>query len=551
MAYGPRIELRNEGLGRHLAEFLRASLRRDDVEFVIAAPSWMRDHLRDLMDGFGVSEGQYEILGPTQSSLSWSAFQTGTRVRKWLSRVRKKDDVKKGGLLLRIKFAGIRLVSRVTRYLMRTRNPLVFVATVILALSLLPFAALIYLLRNTVLKGVGRLRRSSTLRRMLGTTQPAKPRIFGLLGRMRHHLYQTMCDEEARLVAEMANRRDDISAWYCPTAFWPQFNLIEKPRLTCVPDVVFTGFPVGFATDEPAADQLFNNFRRIESIIDAGHAFVTYSKHVKQKTLVERFQVKGSSVHVVPHGANRLDELITVTGFADNRKASDALSAQYFWSATSKATNNWNGVRFSSGDLGFVFYASQFRPNKNVVTLLKAYRWLRREKLLRYKLILTGAWQADREVNRYLTENNLHDDVLCLRNLTERELAACYNRAVLAVNPSLSEGGMPFTFTEAVSVGTPVVMADIPVTKEILTDKVVHQKTVFNPESWTAMAEKIEWAIQHKDSLYKIQRAFYDEVLVNRTWDHVVADYIDILNDMAGKPFSYTPEIVERLNEAV
>jgi len=52
--------------------------------------------------------------------------------------------------------------------------------------------------------------------------------------------------------------------------------------------------------------------------------------------------------------------------------------------------------------------------------------------------------------------------------LVEFRIAACYKLADLAVNPSLSEGGFPFTFTEALSVGTPVVMARIPVTEEII-----------------------------------------------------------------------------------
>ena len=45
LAYPPKVDLRAEGLGRHLAEFLKAAQERGDVQFVIACPSWMKKSL--------------------------------------------------------------------------------------------------------------------------------------------------------------------------------------------------------------------------------------------------------------------------------------------------------------------------------------------------------------------------------------------------------------------------------------------------------------------------------------------------------------------------
>jgi hypothetical protein len=50
-------------------------------------------------------------------------------------------------------------------------------------------------------------------------------------------LYRLMEDVEARLMNDQINSRNDVQAWYSPTAFWPQFNKVRAPRLTCVPDV--------------------------------------------------------------------------------------------------------------------------------------------------------------------------------------------------------------------------------------------------------------------------------------------------------------------------
>jgi glycosyltransferase involved in cell wall biosynthesis len=128
----------------------------------------------------------------------------------------------------------------------------------------------------------------------------------------------------------------------------------------------------------------------------------------------------------------------------------------------------------------------------------------------------------------------LSQDVLFLRNLPLQQLAACYRLARLAVNPSLSEGGFPFTFTEALSVGTPVVMARIPVTEGVVTDPDLQSMMLFDPYDWQDMAKRIEWALENGATLLSKQRSLYDR-LAQRTWRHVVDDHIEILDRIAAE----------------
>ncbi len=103
---------------------------------------------------------------------------------------------------------------------------------------------------------------------------------------------------------------------------------------------------------------------------------------MKDRTLSRFFHIGSDRVSVIPHSANRLDHLIKVSGFRDNEEATDILSApQHFGGALAKSSNNNQAMWYSSRDLGFLFYASQIRPNKNVMTLLKAYYHLRRTKI--------------------------------------------------------------------------------------------------------------------------------------------------------------------------
>lgn len=118
---------------------------------------------------------------------------------------------------------------------------------------------------------------------------------------------------------------------------------------------------------------------------------------------------------------------------------------------------------------------------------------------------------------------------MCLRDLSARELAACYRLADLAVSSSLSEKGGPFTLTEALSVGTQVVMARIAVTEEAVTDLELQDVMLFDPYDWKDMAVWIEWALQNTDGLLEHQLKLYER-LAERSWRTVVDEHIAILD---------------------
>jgi len=258
-------------------------------------------------------------------------------------------------------------------------------------------------------------------------------------------LYRYMEEGESQLLRQLIERRTDIQAWYCPTAFWPQFNDIDKPRLICVPDVVLAHFPAGYAP--VGGDRILESFRRVEETIERGQHFVTYSEDVKWRTLVDHYRIDPQCVSVIPHGANRLDSLIKVSGFPNDTEATEQLCRRLLRQAMGKAVQPKGRRLPSFHHSDYIFYASQFRPNKNVVTLLRAYEYLLRRRYIGCKLVLTGDPQVQPLVARYVRKHRLEFDVLFLRNLSDRQLAACYRLATLAVNPSLSEGGCPFTLT--------------------------------------------------------------------------------------------------------
>jgi glycosyltransferase involved in cell wall biosynthesis len=526
LCYPPTVDLRMEGLGRQLGEFIKGAQERDDVSFVIACPSWLTENLDQLFESCNLPPGAIELIAPHSSPLLLTLY------RKYLAYLsRKPSPRRKPSLRKRVWQFIVDCRTQVERRLAITRNLFTAMFWGSLLFAFLFTGATLKLMwalpidvHSIITRVYGKLMRR-ILPARLATPQVAPRSRQGESEASR--LFRLMEEYEATLMGKLIDARKDVIAWFSPTAFWPSFNEIAAPRLICVPDVVLTEFPAGFAA--VSGFGMRHNFNKVEKAIRQGEYFVTYSEHTKWETLVRRYGVHPQSVYVVRHGANRLDELIRVSGFPDNDAATEKLCRNLLLSAMQKDLHRgYSGFSINTG-IGFLFYASQFRPSKNILSLLRAYDYLLKRRFIGHKLILTGNPRELDDVMAFIEKKNLQNDVLCLHGLSEQELAACYRLADLAVNPSLSEGGCPFTFTESLSVGTPVVMARIPVTEEVITEPKLQELMLFDPYDWTDMAHKIEWGLHNRDLLLARQKPFYDR-FAQRSWRNVVDEYVAILD---------------------
>ncbi|MBO3276225.1 glycosyltransferase [Pseudomonas schmalbachii] len=531
LAYAPTVDLRGEGLGRYLASFLKGAARQPEVRFVLVCPSWSRKSLQALFEEEQVPPDTFELISPKGIPPILHCYEVWDRFRK--------RSLRKS----RLRRLAERAKEWKATFLEKTLHQIAGAQSFpVLALKLIPLgllgllgilfspllfaAAAIYATKVSSRRLVERL--TQPLKRMRRRIQKLshQPKDDGLAVRM----YREMENVEARRMQEMINTQSHVRAWYCPTAFWPEFNKIKAPRLVCVPDVVMSDFAVGFSTIGP--DRMLKVFQDVGKTIEGGDRFVTYSESVKWETLVDRYAVAPSRVSVVNHAPNDLTRWVSVTGFNDNVSTSRTYCRRLLETALRRTLKTPYGAGFLNSDFKFFFYASQIRPNKNVLTLLRAYEYLLHRKLIGHKLILTGHAAASPEVSTFVLEHRLEKEVLFLHGLKTSELAACYALSDLAVNPSLSEGGCPFTFTEALSVNTPVVMARIPVTEEVLTEPELQEVTFFDPYDWKDLAGRIEWAIEHRDELLAIQQRTYMQ-LSKRSWTDVVDEHLQILENMS------------------
>lgn len=534
LAYAPSLDLRHEGLGRYLAAFVKGASLRDDVRFVLVCPSWSRTGIAELFASEGVPEGKLEIISPAKKPIVLRVYEAYLERKK-----RNKKSRLVQWLGARVTALKNSLINHVEQRLVTTQSLLGVLGLLIEGLVALTAVVVVSPVVLAVLFGLGLVRIPKItrliLRRFFRRFSVVSSRVGGAVQEPKDdafvfRLYKRMESIESEKMLKLISGQSKVKAWYSPTAFWPAFNRINAPRLMCVPDVVLSDFPVEFSG--LGGDRYMQTFESVRRSIQTGQHFITYSEAIKWETLVDQYSVNPADVTVIHHAPNMLHKWVTTRGFSDLAET----SKHYCWTLLSAAMRKSSNRHYTSGfrnsSFKFLFYASQFRPNKNLLMLLRAYEYLLRNKFLSHKLILTGDPEKFSVVKKFISEHGLQNDVLCLYGLSVQELAACYKLADLAVNPSLSEGGCPFTFTEALSVETPVVMARIAVTEEILDQPELQDTTFFDPYDWKDMAFRIEWALSHREELLELQKNIYQR-LIQRTWTDVVNEHITVLETIS------------------
>lgn len=178
----------------------------------------------------------------------------------------------------------------------------------------------------------------------------------------------------------------------------------------------------------------------------------------------------------------------------------------------------------------YIFYPTQIRPYKNVVTLVKALSLLLKMNI-DIELVLTGDANSVPEVAMEISRLRLEDHIFCLPSLTEYELFSLYRHAAVAVVPTLFEGGFPWQACEALYSETPLVLSNIPVVKERIEFTGMTTENcgilLFDPTNAGECARSIVQAISDREKTVELQRVFRNRLL-KYTWADAAEKYYNI-----------------------
>lgn len=524
IAYPPTTDLRKEGLGHYLVSFLKGGSNIENVRFVVVCSSWIKEAIIELCVANQLDPDSFDLVCPQKMPVV---------LRLYFKIVNYKTKRARN----RSRFRPFKFISqRYMSILNRIESLFLTVESFLLLILFSPLVLVFFIhylgkfsttfVSQSVkffLKKIGLLLPKGILQKALNMLRNPKGSNIVLRS------FNTMNAKQTNKLVQLCEQQKDVKAWYSPTAFWPEFNQIKKPSLMCVPDVVLAEFPIGFA--QSGGMRFTQAFRNVEnSILSAKHV-VCYSEHIKQGTLIERYGFNEDRVNVVRHAP--LDLSPHIPSRNGRKLGEDQLfSLSVLNDIISRGMTDVGYKSKSLDQLDYIFYASQFRPNKNVITLLSAYRRLIESGETQSKLILSGNKNAFPSVQEYIKNADLENQVLCVPGLEMHELAILFENARLAINPSLSEGGAPFTFTEALSVGTPIVMARIPVTLEVISNPSLDDRMFFDPYSVDDLAKVLLYGLENSKELLELQQPVFNKLSL-RTWRMVVEEHIQVLRNIS------------------
>jgi glycosyltransferase involved in cell wall biosynthesis len=310
--------------------------------------------------------------------------------------------------------------------------------------------------------------------------------------------------------------------------FFPHFTagtLLPGPRAVLFPDAIPVEFPMGWSDADWLPGGGWQRWlQRTRHVLAQGDPVITFSRHVAERHVQGIFGVAPDRCHVVPHAPPQLDSLLPF--LPPSRRATPASrAAAAALLRKHAAERNWTYLReFPFEEISYLVISTQDRPNKNIGLVVEAVRRLIRRDLVDIKLLITATIDDNSMLQKQIQEIGLHHDVVALPHLPADVHAALFHGAALAVHPSVFEGGRaPFPFSEAVSVGTPCIMADGSHVQEFLQEHDVRD-AVFDPYDAESLVDLIKTTLDNRAAVLARQEAILRS-MAQRNWGQVAAEY--------------------------
>lgn len=224
----------------------------------------------------------------------------------------------------------------------------------------------------------------------------------------------------------------------CDIFYSPNYNIplgIKIPILSTIHDVLFLDIP-----EISSRFKRVINYVYIKRVINSSRLVFTVSNFSK-----ERIQY---------HFPNALHLAVTYNGVSDSL-------LQY---------NYIDGDRYFS--FPYFLYVGNIKPHKGLKCLLDAYSVIEKKSNYKRKLVIVGKKEnfktPDNYIQEFIRKEDI-DNIVFTGYVSDEVLRRIMAEADLLIQPSIYEGfGIPPL--EAMILGTPALISDIPVFKEIYSD---------------------------------------------------------------------------------
>lgn len=168
----------------------------------------------------------------------------------------------------------------------------------------------------------------------------------------------------------------------------------------------------------------------------------------------------------------------------------------------------------------FLLFVGRLAPEKGVDVLIESMPEVVRE-FPRAKLLIIGKGTLEDELKKRAKELKLNDNVKFVGWVDNKELPGYYATADVFVSPSRREGS-PVSYYEALACGAPLVVGDLPISKELVGKE---RGFVVRQEDSKDLADKLKKVLAKKFSSNLLSRFARERA----DWENVAKKYVEVL----------------------
>jgi len=318
-----------------------------------------------------------------------------------------------------------------------------------------------------------------------------------------------------------------ICGWIVLYPYMRNATRLVSPVAVILPDANPIQFP-NFGDDAWDAQGAHTVWRRqVAQMVGSANRVVTFSKHVADNDANKYFSIPRQRIDVIPHAPPNLLHLLPFVDPAQKTSESVALAAHIV--RRHCVRRGWRFLeQFPFEETRFFLVSTQDRTTKNLVRAVQGLDLAIRGLGLDLRMFTTAPIHAGIGWTQFpaaIEAAGLQHDVVSMHNLPRETHAALYHCATFAVHTSLFEGGQgPFPFYEAVSVGTPCLIADGPHARELLDGEPALRPFLFDPYDAVELARLMLKVARDPADALAIQREVVNR-LGDVSWQDVAAAY--------------------------
>jgi len=331
-------------------------------------------------------------------------------------------------------------------------------------------------------------------------------------------------------LAHFANRhakRAKVVGWL---SLFPQFDqarLLDGPLTLIFPDAIPMVFPEfsDFYWGPEGHHTILRE--RVTAMLGFADRAITFSDHVARDQVNHLY---GFDLNRITSVVAAPPDLAPLLPFVENRRRTAVSVACAAAMLRSHAREReWHYLDdYPFEDVRYIAVSTQDRVTKNIPVVANAVDDLVRQHRIDARLFMTAHFHFAPPATpvAQLVENRQSvRDVVSMPNLPRAEHAAFYHAAEVAVHPAIFEGGAgTFPFYEAISVGTPCLMADGPHQRELIAMAPELAEFTFDPNDRRHLARLILEVRANRAEVVERQLAIYEQ-LSRRTWAQVAEAY--------------------------